>query len=161
QFAKAKYWQSAPADVEVISEDEMGSWLEEAEQGILGATVFSCLKSKEDFGDFDLVVIDEASQVRVPEAAVAVSLVSDEGRVVLAGAPLQRPRVGAGAPPEPKPGEPVLHRSIFEAVCPRDGREGRILRPLLENFRMNDVLTSVAARLLYGPGYRCVSPEVA
>src|SRR3954447_17866957 len=26
---------------------------------------------------------------------------------------------------------------------------------------MNDVLTSLAARLLYGPGYRCVSPAVA
>jgi DNA replication ATP-dependent helicase Dna2 len=161
RLAKAKYWQGARTDIEVIGEDEMGSWLEEAEQGILGATVFSCLKSKEDFGDFDLVVIDEASQVRVPEAAVAVSLASEAGRVVLAGDHLQLPPIVAGAYPEPPPGEPVLHRSIFEAVCPRDGKESRILRPLLENFRMNDVLTSVAARLLYGPGYRCVSPEVA
>jgi superfamily I DNA and/or RNA helicase len=36
-----------------------------------------------------------------------------------------------------------------------------LVRPLLENFRMNDVLTSCAARLLYGPGYQCVDPAVA
>ena len=50
-------------------------------------------------------------------------------------------------------GDPAC--SIFEAVCPRDDSArsaSRILRPLLENFRMNDVLTSLAAELLYGPG---------
>src|SRR5262249_30709722 len=63
------------------------------------------------------------------------------------------------------PGEPLLHRSIFEAVCPRhDGAEmppSKILRPLLENFRMNDVLTGCAARLLYGRGYVCGNEAVA
>jgi superfamily I DNA and/or RNA helicase len=34
-------------------------------------------------------------------------------------------------------------------------------RQLLENFRMNDVLTGLAARLLYGPGYVCGSDAVA
>ena len=161
QLAKAKYWQTAPADVEIIGEDETGSWLADRAQAILGATVYSCLKSKENLGDFDLVVIDEASQVRVPEAAIGIGLVADKGRLVLAGDHLQLPPIVAGIYPEPAPGEPVLHRSIFEAVAPRDGRQSRILRPLLENFRMNDVLTSVAARLLYGPDYRCVDTEVA
>src|SRR5262249_21662262 len=76
----------------------------------------------------------------------------------------------AGVYPDAPPGEPLLHRSIFEAVCPRHalGAEGpaatgesRILRPLLENFRMNDVLTSFAAHLLYGPRYHCVNPTLA
>jgi hypothetical protein len=160
RLAKAKYWQSAEAEVEILREDETGPWLQESEHAILGATVYSCLKG-EDLGDFDLVVIDEASQVRVPEAAVAVSLVHDAGRLVLAGDHLQLPPIVAGAYPDPPPGEPVLHRSIFEAVCPRDGRASRILRPLLENFRMNDVLTGVAAQLLYGPDYRCISRAVA
>ncbi len=39
--------------------------------------------------------------------------------------------------------------------------QSHLIRPLLENFRMNDVLTSFAAHLLYGPGYRCVDSEVA
>src|SRR5205823_3789582 len=66
-----------------------------------------------------------------------------------------------GTYPDTPPGEPLLHRSVFEAVCPRGGGDSAILQPLLENFRMNDVLTGFAARLLYGPGYRCVSAEVA
>src|SRR5262249_50058929 len=56
-------------------------------------------------------------------------------------------------------------------VCPRADRgdanaaqrmsKSRIVRQLLENFRMNDVLTSVAAHLLYGPGYTCFNKQVA
>jgi superfamily I DNA and/or RNA helicase len=122
---------------------------------------------REELPAFDLVVVDEASQVRVPEAAVAVHLAGDSGRLVLAGDHLQLPPIVAGEYPDPPPGEPVLHRSIFEAVCQRQeagggaGAPGRVLRPLLENFRMNDVLTGYAGRLLYGPDYRCATPAVA
>src|SRR5262249_35284557 len=128
------------------------------------------LKKQPELDAFDLVVIDEASQVRVPEAAVAASLVADTGRLVLAGDHLQLPPIVAGAYPDTPPGEPLLHRSLFEAVCPRPEKgehpgqpttESRIQRQLHENFRMNDVLTSFAARLLYGPRYRCVNAAVA
>jgi superfamily I DNA and/or RNA helicase len=136
---------------------------------VVGATAYSCLKSAEELAGFDLVVIDEASQGRVPEAAVAVSLVGDAGRLVLAGDHLQLPPIVAGTYPEAPAGEPVLHRSIFEAVCPwhdlaaqpQAAGQSRILRQLLENFRMNDVLTGVAGRLLYGPGYACGTADVA
>jgi predicted RecB family nuclease len=168
-LGKAKYWQSPAGPVEIVAEDDMADWLQASEQAVLGATVYSCLKKQEELEGFDLVVIDEASQVRVPEAAIAVRRVADTGRLVLAGDHLQLPPIVAGVYPNTPPGEPLLHRSIFEAVCPRHaGRatsgpqeESRILRPLLENFRMNDVLTSFAAQLLYGPGYRCVNDEVA
>jgi DNA helicase-2/ATP-dependent DNA helicase PcrA len=95
---------------------------------------------------------------------------------VLAGDHLQLPPIVVGAYPDAPPGEPVLHRSIFEAVAGRNERGdchvgparavGRIANPsykgmqvplvhqLTENFRMNDVLTSFAAGLLYGPDYR-------
>jgi superfamily I DNA and/or RNA helicase len=123
--------------------------------------VYSFLKKHEELAGFDLVVIDEASQVRVPEAAIAVHLVADTGRLVLAGDHLQLPPIVAGVYPDTPPGEPLLHRSIFEAVCPRPGGESRLVRQLHENFRMNDVLTSCAAQLLYGPHYQCVNEEVA
>jgi hypothetical protein len=158
---KAKYWQGPPAAVEVVPEDSLNVWLGDGVQAVLGATVFSCLKRREELAGFDLVVIDEASQVRVPEAAIPVSLVADDGRLVLAGDHLQLPPIIAGTYPETPPGEPLLHRSIFEAVYPRDDGSSRVLRPLLENFRMNDVLTGFAADLLYGPGYRCVDRAVA
>jgi len=173
RLVKAKYWQSADAEVPVVDEDDLNSWLDEHEHAVLGATVYSVLKKRGELPAFDLVVIDEASQVRVPEAAVAVSFVAEEGRLVLAGDHLQLPPIVAGSHPEPAPDEPILHRSIFEAIAPRRAltapasyerpspRPSRILRRLLDNFRMNDVLTSFAARLLYGPGYRCVDETVA
>jgi hypothetical protein len=161
RVGKAKYWQGTPAGIEVVAEDDMADWQQDSEYSVLGATAYSCLKKQQELGGYDLVVIDEASQVRVPEAAVAVHLVADTGRLVLAGDHLQLPPIVAGTYPDPAPGEPLLHRSIFEAVCPRDGGASRIVRPLLENFRMNDVLTSVAAQLLYGPRYRCVDDDVA
>jgi hypothetical protein len=189
-LGKAKYWQAAdkpveqasslalnkqartPAlrrTVEVIAEDDLADWLHAGERAVLGATVYSVLKKADYLDGFDLVVIDEASQVRVPEAAIAVSQVAGAGRLVLAGDHLQLPPIVAGVYPNTPPDEPLLHRSIFEAVCPRDlegntpahRSESRILQPLLENFRMNDVLTGFAASLLYGPGYRCVNDEIA
>lgn len=67
----------------------------------------------------------------------------------------------------------MLHRSIFELLLSRAGH-GDPLKPgkgllekdgpvsqLMENWRMNDVLTSYAAALIYGPGYTPVSKEVA
>jgi hypothetical protein len=167
-LAKAKYWQGQQAGIETVAEDELNDWLQTEEHAVLGATVFSCLKARPALEAFDLVVIDEASQVRVPEAAVAVSLVSDAGRLVLAGDHLQLPPIIAGRYPEPAADEPLLHRSIFEAVCPRPETPGglpagrsTLMRQLQHNFRMNDVLTSVAAQLLYGPAYQCVNESVA
>ncbi len=164
RIGKAKYWQGSPSDVEVVPEADMGEWLNDEGSAVLGATAYSCLKARDELPELDLVVIDEASQVRVPEAAVAAYL-AEGCRLVLAGDHLQLPPIVAGVYPETPPGEPLLHRSIFEAVCPRRDGEGmppgRILRPLLENFRMNDVLTGFAARLLYGPGYICGTKKVA
>lgn len=160
-LGKAKYWQGTAACAEVVADSDLPDWLAAHAFAVLGATAYSCLKRHEELAGFDLVVVDEASQVRVPEAAVPISLVGAAGRLVLAGDHLQLPPIVAGSYPEPPPGAPLLHRSIFEAVCPRGGAPGRILRPLLENFRMNDVLTSVAARLLYGPGYCCADTDVA
>jgi hypothetical protein len=161
---KAKYWQGAKAlGIEIVPESDLAGWLTDSDQTVLGATAYSCLKKCDELPRFDLVVIDEASQVRVPEAAVAAHLVDDGGRLVLAGDHLQLPPIIAGVYPEAVPGQPLLHRSIFEAICPRPGsiEPSTILTQLLENFRMNDVLTSFAAHLLYGPRYHCGSPEVA
>ena len=221
QLGKAKYWQGTTPLVEVVAEDDLADWLGANRLALLGATPYSCLKKRDELPGFDLVVIDEASQVRVPESAVAVSLIGAAGRLVLAGDHLQLPPIVAGTYPDAPPGEPVLHHSIFEAVCcvarpestegalvvtstpfadseratpPRQSRmtgchafaarsantstpghnraakacfsserqpPSRLVRPLLENFRMNDVLTSMAAHLLYGLGYQCVDATVA
>jgi hypothetical protein len=163
-LGKAKNWQGVNPGIEVVPETDLGGWLTDGAQVVLGATVYSCLKKRHELPSFDLVVIDEASQVRVPEASVAVYLAGENGRLVLAGDHLQLPPIIAGVYPDTPPGEPLLHRSIFEAVCPRQEQkivESRIVRQLLENFRMNDVLTRCAAHLLYGSRYQCGNAAVA
>jgi hypothetical protein len=163
-LGKGKEWkgdQAAPC--EEVDEKKIPTWLGRHPQAVIGATVYSCIKAgkERELPAFDLVVVDEASQVRVGEASVPVSLVAPEGRLVLAGDHLQLPPIVQGQYPEIEPGEIVLYRSIFEAVRSRVPEGSPIVRKLLENRRMNDVLTSFAAAYLYGLDYRCFDVAVA
>jgi hypothetical protein len=67
-----------------IENGYVGDWLAEAPLAVVGATVWGCLK-EDDSVVFDIVIVDEASQVRVPESSIAVSRVAGNGRLVLAG----------------------------------------------------------------------------
>jgi DNA replication ATP-dependent helicase Dna2 len=165
--AKVKTWRSEQTGhVQVIETAELPVWLEDNPVAVVGATVHSLLKVYDRLPEFDLVVIDEASQVRVPEAAVPISLTGRSGRLLLAGDHLQLPPIIQGAYPEPLPGQPILHRSIFEVLAGAATTAGLATEAqpsayqLTENFRMNDVLTSFAAALLYGADYRPNDPSV-
>lgn len=161
-IGKVKEWHGPPAG-DAVKDDKVGNWLAANPVAVVGATVYACLKAikKEQVATFDLVVVDEASQLRVAESAVPVALVAPTGRLILAGDDLQLPPIVQGEYPEPEPGEPLLHRSIFEAVRSRLPAGSPVVRKLLENRRMNDVLTSFAAGLLYGPDYKCFDGSVA
>jgi hypothetical protein len=164
EIGKVKAWHGEQGLVgTIVAEDKMAVWLGRRPQAVAGATVYSCIKAakKGELPAFDLVVVDEASQVRVGEASVPVSLVGPEGRLVLAGDDFQLPPIVQGVYPEVEAGEPMLHRSIFEAVRARVSVDSPVVRKLLENRRMNDVLTSFAAELLYGRDYRCFDASVA
>lgn len=162
--AKAKAWQGEndPVDA-IVAEAKLTDWLAKNPRCVVGATVYACIKAGKDNGlpGFDLVVVDEASQVRVSEAAIPASLVAPDGRLVLTGDDLQLPPIVQGEYPEAESGEPLLHRSIFESVRCRVPAGSPVVRMLLENRRMNDVLTGFAATLLYGPEYRCFDDTVA
>jgi len=163
-LGKAKDWQGTAAfQGEVVAEDQFAGWLALRPHAVVGATIYSCIKARKKTGlpGFDLVVVDEASQVRVPESAVAVYLVAPAGRLVLAGDDLQLPPIVQGVYPDAEPGEPLLHRSCFEAVRLRVPDGSPVVQKLLENHRMNDVLTSFASNLLYGGDYRCFDDSVA
>jgi hypothetical protein len=163
-IGKAKIWQgSTPTGASTIADDRLSQWLGANAVSVVGATVYSCLKAQArgPMPGFDLVVVDEASQVRVSEASIPISLVGPEGRLVLAGDHLQLPPIVQGAYPEAEPGTPLLHRSIFELVQAGVPEGSPVVAKLLENRRMNDVLTSFASRLLYGPDYVCFDESVA
>jgi hypothetical protein len=164
ELAKVKGWRSSgAAPVEVVTENNLAGWLDGSQHAVVGATVYSCLNARKKTGMdfFDLVVVDEASQVRVAEAAVPAQLVASGGRLVLAGDDMQLPPIVQGEYPEPEPGGAALHRSVFELVRRRLPGDSPVVQKLLENYRMNDVLTSFPAGLVYGPGYRCADDEIA
>jgi DNA replication ATP-dependent helicase Dna2 len=125
---------------------------------IVGATTWSLWKAMRAVrGDpatpvhplFDVVVLDEAAQMKVPEALVALSSVRGGARVILAGddrqlAPILRGRyAGAG----------TLAGSAFSHLAARFGR-----LPLRESRRMNEALVRWPARNFY-PGYRSAEPH--
>ncbi len=161
---KAKAWkgQPQPEQVKVARKNRLASTLEKATHAVLGATIYATMElDDEDFEGFDLVVMDEASQVSVPLASVPSRLVHPEGRLVFAGDHLQLAPIVVGSYPDPEPDEPLLHRSIFEMLLAMTGEHSHVVATLLENFRMNDVLTGHAAHLLYPPEYTCFDARSA
>lgn len=121
--AKVKEWKSSEnAPIEVIEEKHAAAWISGHAVGVIGATVYSCLKgSKSDhWPAFDLVIVDEASQVRVPEASVPFSMVAPAGRIVLAGDHLQLPPHRSGRVPRPsaRPANAApLHLRVVASGC--------------------------------------------
>jgi superfamily I DNA and/or RNA helicase len=109
---------------------------------------------------FDWVIIDEGSQLRVAESLLAISRLHPKGRLLIVGDDRQLPPIVNGVYPEPPPGQPRLHRSIFEALRDPDRGQDRLTRLLYENFRMNDVLCAFPAACLYGTGYRGATAQV-
>ncbi len=121
RIGKAKYWQGTGSGIETIKEDKLADWVSEADHVVLGATAYSSLKKRDELPEFDLVVVDEASQVKVPEAAVAALLVGESGRLVLAGDHLQLPPIVAGQYPDPPP----ISRCCTVRSSRRSARAGR------------------------------------
>ena len=123
---------------------------------VVGATAYALL-SESAMPAFDLVLLDEASQIKAPEGLVCLAALSAGGRAVVAGDGRQLGPILAADWPE-IPDGPSLHHSLFALLT----RPGALTPQMLtENFRMNALLTAQAAALVYGPAYRCASPAVA
>ena len=147
-------------DVELLEDEKLEARLKEADEAkmpiVVGATVWSLWKRMRDAnlgegdeaGDvpihptFDVVVIDEASQMKVAESLVALSSIRRGGRVILAGDDRQlAPIVRGRYPDEPLFGSAF---SYFSAHFRRIA--------LLESRRMSEPLTVYPRRLFY-PGF--------
>ena len=157
----------ADADLEglsadVIQDDELPRVLDESAQTgqpvVVGATVWSLWKqmkaidrsSRDDGSEgipvrplFDVVVIDEASQMKVPDALIALSAIRRGGRVILAGDDRQLPPILHGRYPR----DETLFGSAFTHFADRFGRF-----QLRESRRMNRALVRWPRRLFY-PGF--------
>lgn len=111
---------------------------------------------------FDLVVIDEASQLRATELALALTLLAPDGRLVLVGDHRQLPPITKGDYPPPADGLPGLEASVFSYLHARDGQgEQSFTRALVENWRMTETLCRFPAETIYFPAYTAANPDVA
>ncbi|HEU0079308.1 MAG TPA: ATP-binding protein, partial [Longimicrobiaceae bacterium] len=148
--------------VELVEDARLDSLLAEAGEGgeplVVGSTVWSLWKRMREASSpeapvaswFDVVVIDEASQMKVSEALIALSSLRPGGQVILCGddkqlAPVIRGRYGAQGD--------TLFGSVFSRFAESFPRLA-----LRESRRMNRALVEYPRELFY-PGLVSMCPE--
>lgn len=137
---------------------------------IVGATVWAVHRAMKAAGDvlqpwFDVVLVDEASQLKLPDALIAFSASKPGASIILAGDDRQLPPIIHGAYPEEYE---YLLSSVFAFVRGRIDQqqearpdlEQRILFQLEDNFRMNDVLTAYPRDVLYKGRFFSTKPDI-
>jgi hypothetical protein len=131
---------------------------------IVGGTGYKLDRIAADGGAvFDLLVVDEASQLRFPELALGLDRLSPDGKLVLVGDDLQLPPITKGQYPLPGDGLPGLEASAFAYLRGRDTTgEASYTRVLTENWRMNETLSRFPAETIYRPApYAPATPAIA
>ncbi|HEX5692297.1 MAG TPA: DEAD/DEAH box helicase, partial [Roseiflexaceae bacterium] len=137
---------------------------------IVGATVWAVHHAMKSAGDmlqswFDVVLVDEASQLKLPDALIAFSASKPGAQIILAGDDRQLPPIIHGVYPKE---HKHLLSSVFafvrgridEQQLMRPDLEQRILFQLEENFRMNDVLTAYPRDVLYKGRFFSTKPDI-
>jgi hypothetical protein len=129
---------------------------------LVGGTVYSLRKlMARGCQTFDLLVVDEGSQLKLGELALGMTALGRGGRLLLAGDHLQLPPISQGTYPEPEEGLGGLEGSAFSYLRDRDAPSDAFTCQLLENWRMNATLCRFPAETLYGERYQPVGPDVA
>lgn len=147
-----------------VHPDDVEGWAATAPRSILGATVWGASKASEDEVAYDLVVVDEGSQVTVGEASIAIARKAPGGRLLIAGDDRQLPPIVAGDYPQAED-QPLLHRSILECLrsasaSDPDGGDALTVA-LVENWRMCDRLCAYPAASIYPREYAPATPTIA
>lgn len=148
-------------NLHVLSRDVLAAATRLPDRFVLGGTAKAFHKHRTYLPSFDVLVLDEASQVTFGELALLLPLLKPGGKLVFAGDDLQLPPIwGAGAVEGAEGAEDVLD-SVFGWLRRRDRGPAPYTCQLLENWRMNATLSAFSAETLYGPGYRPANRSVA
>jgi len=160
-----------PANVELIADEDLEINLErEARCVVIGGTVWSAYKGMKKSGGvirpwFDVVLVDEASQMRLPDALVAFGVSKPHANIILAGDDQQLPPIIHGSYPEKH--EHMLNsvfafmrRQIEQAGVDDPSLEARKIFQLEENFRMNEPLTAYPRQVLYRGRFKSTRPGI-
>lgn len=104
---------------------------------------------------FDLILIDEASQMDVPHAILALASLAGAGAVVLAGDPKQLPPIHQAEAPL---GLEAVVGSVYEFCAVRHGVPAVMLNM---NYRSNDTIVRFALNVGYERTLRSAKPTLA
>ncbi len=162
---------SLPASVTLEENERLVALLQtEAPCVVVGSTVWSLFRGMEKAGGpvqpwFDVVLVDEASQMKLPDALIAFAASGPDSNVILAGDDRQLPPIIHGE--YPKDRKNIL-TSVFAFVRSQveeraevdPGVEDRMLFQLEENFRMNEPLTAYPRHALYRGRYSSSFPKI-
>lgn len=147
--------------IQIIRNENLPYEIENNPRVIVGGTIYALYKaSRYESLKFDIIVLDEASQKKVPDALVALNKLKPKGRYLIVGDDKQLPPIILGKYPEDETNKNKLHRSIFEVIRQGD-KKGLITCQLLENFRMNESLCKFPSDYIYGNNYRSFSEDIA
>lgn len=160
-----------PASVGRIANEDLEGCLQQSPPCVVaGATVWSVYNAMKKAGGvtrqwFDVVLVDEASQMRLPDALVALSASKPQSNIILAGDDMQLPPIIHGTYPEDH--EHLLssvfafmRRQLEGADRAEPGVEARTIFQLEENFRMNEPLTAYPREALYRGRFRSTRPDI-
>lgn len=160
-----------PASVERVSDDGLAALLQsESPCVVVGGTVWSVYKGMKEASAliqqwFDVVLVDEASQMKLPDALIAFSSSKAHSNIILAGDDQQLPPIIHGSYPE-EHGHMLnsvfafVRRRINDAAAQDPASKGRMLFQLEENFRMNEPLTAYPRDVLYEGRFRSTKPQI-
>jgi hypothetical protein len=160
-----------PSSVELLADEDLEICLQrEALCIVAGGTVWSAYKGMKKAGGvirpwFDVVLVDEASQMRLPDALVAFGASKAHSNIILAGDDQQLPPIIHGSYPEEH--EHMLssvfafmRRQIEQASVDDQSIEARTIFQLEENFRMNEPLTAYPRHVLYRGRFKSTRPNI-
>jgi hypothetical protein len=163
--------EELPSSVELLADEDLEISLQrEAQCIVAGGTVWSAYKGMKKAGGiirpwFDVVLVDEASQMGLPDALVAFGASKAHSNIILAGDDQQLPPIIHGSYPEEH--EHMLssvfafmRRQIEQASIDDPSVEGRKIFQLEENFRMNEPLTAYPRHVLYRGRFKSTRPDI-
>lgn len=164
--------QDLPAQVRKMADTDIEGMTASPQPAcaILGATVWATAKAMEKAGGavqpwFDVILVDEASQMKLPDALTAFSASKPNANIILAGDDKQLPPIIMGKYPDE---HEYMLSSVFAFMRRRmeerskidPGFEDRVLFQLEENFRMNEPLTAYPRQVLYRNRFTARWPSI-
>jgi AAA domain/PD-(D/E)XK nuclease superfamily len=163
--------EELPTSVERVVDTELAALLQrESPCIVVGGTVWSVYKGMREAGAliqqwFDVVLVDEASQMKLPDALIAFSASRANSNIILAGDDRQLPPIIHGSYPEEHAHMlssvfAFARRQIEKAALEDPAVKVRSLFQLEENFRMNEPLTAYPREVLYEGRFRSTKPEI-